>query len=268
MEPWKYEPARDLDLSPLEKARSIRREAGLFETAGHLMWLGIVKTYLKAYHRLSIVGRERLPCAPPFVLVSNHTSHLDGLTLASVLPWKLCDRVFPVAAGDVFFETPIVSFFAASFINALPMWRRNCGIHALKELRDRLIGEPCGYILFPEGTRSRDGSMGSFRAGLGMLVAGTQVPVVPCNLQGAHRALPPGSRWPRPYRLRLVIGSPLLFEGVSDDREGWAKIARRSEDAVRALARGPHPGDGPALSPGTTPGPLSPRGAAKGPDAP
>ena len=65
-------------------------------------------------------------------------------------------KIFPIAAGDVFFETPAWAAFAAGIMNALPMWRKKFGPHALQELRQRLVEEPCAYILFPEGARSRD----------------------------------------------------------------------------------------------------------------
>ena len=91
--------------------------------------------------------------------------------------------------GDTFFQTPIMRAFAAGAMNALPLWRKNAGRHAMEDLRQRLIGEPCGYILFPEGTRSRDGAMKRFKAGVGMLVNGTRVPVIPCHIEGTHRAL-------------------------------------------------------------------------------
>ena len=71
------------------------------------------------------------------------------------------------------------------------------------------MDEPCGLILFPEGTRSRDGSLQPFKAGLGMLTAGTAVPVIPCYLDGAYQAFPPTARWPRPRKIRLKVGHPL-----------------------------------------------------------
>ena len=81
-------------------------------------------------------------------MIANHTSHLDALLLAAALPCRLCDCVFPVAAGDVFFNTPATSLFSATLLNALPMWRKNCGPHALADLKKRLIEEPCGLICF------------------------------------------------------------------------------------------------------------------------
>jgi 1-acyl-sn-glycerol-3-phosphate acyltransferase len=235
MEPWNYEPARDLDLPPVERAKSLRRESGLFSTAGHLAWRLATQAFFATYHRLSVSAEGPIPHEPPFVMIANHTSHLDALVLASVLPYRLCDRVFPVAAGDVFFNTPAVSLFAATMLNALPMWRKNCGSHALAELRERLVEEPCGLILFPEGARSRDGSLQPFKAGLGMLIAGTDVPVIPCHLHGTFLAFPAGTWWPRPRKLRLKIGQPLVFDSVPNGREGWNQIATQTNEAVRRL---------------------------------
>jgi 1-acyl-sn-glycerol-3-phosphate acyltransferase len=234
--PWKLEPARDLGLPFGERLRSHQREAGLIETAGHLAWWGLVRAYLASCHRLQVVGRKHLPDKPPFVLVANHASHLDALTLAAPLPWRLRDRIFPIAAGDTFFQTSARAVFAVGFLNALPMWRMKCGPKALKALRQRLLEDPCVYILFPEGTRSRDGSMRPFKPGLGMLVAGADVPVVPCSLQGTYESLPAHRAWPRFRRITLRIGEPLLFPTVSNDRTGWETIAAQTEAAVRTLA--------------------------------
>jgi 1-acyl-sn-glycerol-3-phosphate acyltransferase len=235
MKSWNYQPARDFELTPVERARSLKRESGIWSTIGHLVWHGLAKTYVKVYHGLSIEGTEHLPAAPPFVLIANHSSHLDAIVLGAALSCRLCDQVFPVAAGDVFFETPALSLFSSQMLNALPMWRKNCGPHALAELKKRLVEEPCGYILFPEGARSRDGSIHRFKAGLGMIVAETAVPIVPCWITGAHQAWPPETRWPRPRKVRLKIGPPLTFESTPSSREGWERISREAEEAVRRL---------------------------------
>ena len=120
-------------------------------------------------------------------------------------------------------------------LNALPMWRKRCGSHAMQELRDRLLGDPAIYLLFPEGTRTRDGQMGRFKPGLGMLIAGSPAPVVPCHLSGTFDALPSGRHFPRPKALHLHIGSPLVFADVTNDRAGWTHIAATLEAAVTAL---------------------------------
>ena len=223
-------------MPPRGRLRSLQRESGLISTGMRLGWWSFVRCYLSGWHRLSITGRQNIPARPPFLLVANHTSHLDALVLATPLSWRQRDRIFPIAAGDVFFQTPLVSAFAAGMLNALPMWRKNCGPHALEQLRRRLLDEPCAYILFPEGTRSRDGLMSAFKPGLGMLIAGTNVPVVPCHLDGCFRAWTAEQRWPRPRPIRLRIGEPLDFGSVANNKDGWRHVASTAEERVKALA--------------------------------
>ena len=235
MDEWKIQPARDLGLSPTKRLRSLQRESGLAQSALHQLWWAAVRCHLAVWHRPEIHGRIHLPSHPPFVLVANHSSHLDTFVLSSILSWRWRDRIFPIAAGDTFFETPAQTCFSALAMNALPMWRRKCGSHALAELRRKLV-EDCGiYILFPEGTRSRNGNMAPFKPGVGMLVAGNNVPVVPARLCGAFEAWPTCRRLPRPGRIRVELGPPMSFASVRNDREGWLQVAHRTEEAVRGL---------------------------------
>lgn len=238
MEDWKLEPARDLGLSAADHYKSLRREAGLGELLLQAAWWTLIRGYLLAYHRFRVIGRANIPPQPPFILIANHTSHLDALCLAASLPWRLRQRVFPVAAGDTFFHTDRAARFSAVALNALPMWRHNCGRHALRELRERMIAEPCSLILFPEGTRSRDGALGEFKPGLGMLVAASPVPVVPCHIDGAFRAYPPGASRPKPTTITIRIGSPLHFDDTPATRDGWEHVTATARSAVTTLRDG------------------------------
>jgi 1-acyl-sn-glycerol-3-phosphate acyltransferase len=190
---------------------------------------------LKLFHRFRVEGREHLPAGAPFVVVANHSSHLDAIALAAGLPPALREFAFPIAAGDTFFVTKATAAFAAIFLNALPMWRKKCGPHAMEALRARLVEGRTIYLLFPEGTRTRDGTMAEFRSGIGMIVAGTNVPIVPAYLDGCFAAMPPGRRLPRPAPIVLRFGAPLSFGMVENDRAGWRQIASELESAVRAL---------------------------------
>jgi 1-acyl-sn-glycerol-3-phosphate acyltransferase len=234
---WNYKPAKDLGLAETERSRSVARETGLAGFLGRNLWWWWVRGVLRIAERVEIAGRENFPKSAPLIVIANHSSHLDVLVLATALPAGLRNSVFPLAAGDTFFHTPAVAAFAAGMLNALPMWRKNCGHHALATLRERLVSEPCGYILFPEGTRSRTGEMAAFRPGIGMMVAGTSVPVVPCYLQGTFQSLPPGARWPKRGRIRLEIGKPMNFDTIPDTKEGWKAIADQLSQAVKALAK-------------------------------
>ena len=237
MDEWKLEPARDLGLPLRQRLRSLDRESGLIESALHIAWWTGIACYLKLFHRLEVAGRDHLPSRPPFVVISNHSSHLDALVLGAMLDWRSRDRVYPLAAGDTFFESLPASAFAALTLNALPIWRKGFDPRDILALRRRLLDGPCAYILFPEGTRSRDGRMSRFRRGIGMLVAETPVPVVPCHLEGAFQAWPARRALPAFGKLRLTIGRPLDFSGVKNDAAGWTQVAAESESAVVRLKR-------------------------------
>src|SRR5213595_1581310 len=235
MEPWQLQPARDTGLTPAERFRSVRRESGLLENVAQQACFSVLRIYFSIAHRLTITGREKLPAHGPFVLVANHCSHLDALALGAALTPRHRERAFPIAAGDVFFQTTVTSTFSAIVLNALPMWRKNCGPHALADLRAKLQEERAIFIIFPEGGRSRNGSMMAFKHGLGMLVAETNVPVVPCGLVGTFEALPPHRKLPRPLAITLVIGDALEFASTANDRNGWSQIAATAESSVRHL---------------------------------
>lgn len=235
MTDWHMRPARDLALPLGDRLRSHRREGGLLSFAGNAAWRTAVRAYLAAAHRLEVTGAHNLPVAAPFVMVGNHTSHLDALTLCAALPGHLARHAVALAAGNVFFKSAGAAIFAATALNALPIWRDSTSADDLIFLRTRLTEDGLVFILFPEGTRSRDGALGRFRPGLGAFVAGSAVPVVPCFLQGAHACWPATRRLPRPGKLRLVIGTPLHFDRVPDNKKGWLQVALEAEQAVRDL---------------------------------
>ena len=236
MKPWTLRPADDFHLSLRQRLTSLRRETGFVATLCRAAWWGLVRT-LSTGVSPSRSARARKPAQiRPFVLVANHASHIDALTLSAGLPMSLCDRTSALAAGDTFFTHLSISVFAALALNALPIWRRQTKRDYLTQLRERLAERSCVYLIFPEGTRSRDGSMAQFKPGLGALVAGTEIPVVPCHIAGAHRAWPPSAKFPRPRKIMLRIGQPITFAGVENDPDGWRDIAARAESAVRALA--------------------------------
>jgi len=211
MRKWRYEPARDLDQPFIERLRHFPREPDMLvygaRSLAALVWRG----WLRMYHRLTITGREHLPVDGSFVLVANHASHLDTLCLLAALRMRQLHRSFPAAARDYFFVSAPRVAAAAVFVNALP-FERQIHIRQSLELCRHLLANPGNVlILFPEGTRSPDGTIGVFRPGIGWLLAGTTIPVLPCRLDGCYRALPKGAWVPRPYRLRLTIGAPRVY---------------------------------------------------------
>lgn len=232
---WQYKPAADLDESLTERLRRFPREPDMTVYALRSLGALILRGWLHTYHRLTITGRENLPSEGSFVMVCNHTSHLDTLCLLSALPLSKLHRAFPAAAQDYFFVDIPRLAVAAVMVNALPFGRQTQLRHNLDLCRQLLANPGNVLILFPEGTRTTTGTVGQFKPGVGLLLAGTDLPVVPCHIEGAFDAWPKGQFLPRPRRVHLTIGQPRTFESLPADKESAERIGQELQQAVTGL---------------------------------
>ncbi len=147
MTDWNYKPAHDHALPPMQRLRSERREPGTISWIAHRVSLRLLRWWMHVYNRLEVVGAENFPRETPFIVVANHSSHIDALVVAAILPDEVLNETFPIAAGDVFFEVPAIAAFAAAIINALPMWRKKVGRHALDDAVPIFLVHPAGRHL-------------------------------------------------------------------------------------------------------------------------
>lgn len=195
----------------------------------------IIRCLLRVYNRFEIVGHEQLRTNRSLVLVANHSSHLDTLCLLAALPLGKLHQAFPAAAADYFFQRGPRTWMAR-VLNAFP-FRRDVSARRSLSLCRHLISRPGNIlIMFPEGTRSRNGDTQPFKLGVSALVAGRDVAVVPCYLQGAFDAWPKGKRFPRPRKIRLIIGVPCSYAKFSADKKNLSVIASQLHEAVKILA--------------------------------
>lgn len=200
----------------------------------------VLRGWLRTYHRLEIRGRENLPTHKSFVLVANHTSHLDTLCLLAALPLRKLHRAFPAAAADYFFESVPRIWIAAVMVNALPFGRQT-HIKQSLVLCQHLLENPGNVlIIFPEGTRSPTGAIGRFKPGIGALVAGRDVAVLPSYLKGGFKAWPKGRVLPRPAKLQLTIGKPRSFANIEATKEAANTIAAELEQAIKDMDHESH----------------------------
>jgi 1-acyl-sn-glycerol-3-phosphate acyltransferase len=235
---WQYEPAPDLDKSLAERLRQFPREPDITIYGLRSLAALLLRGWLRFYHRLEIVGREHLPVQGSFVVVANHTSHLDTLCLLAAMPLRKLHRVFPAAAQDYFFVSVPRLAIAAVVVNALPFGRQKNIRKSLEMCRELLANPGNVLILFPEGTRTATGRMGEFKPGIGLLVAGAELPVVPCHLSGGFAAWPRGKWIPRPRKLVLRIGPPRNYSSLAHGKETAEQICAGLQNAVADLGRG------------------------------
>ena len=164
----------------------------------------LFRCYFRIYHRGRILHADRLPATGAFILAGNHVSFLDppfyGLC---------CRREAFYMARDTLFRNPIAGAILRSW-NCVPINRDRGDIGALRTML-RMLGEGKAVLMFPEGTRSRDGQLQEARAGIGMIVAKAKVPIVPMRISGTDRALPRGASLPRPAQVTVVFGEPFEY---------------------------------------------------------
>jgi 1-acyl-sn-glycerol-3-phosphate acyltransferase len=177
-------------------------------------------------------GRQWLDGAGPFVLLANHSSHLDTVSLLSLFPlWRLRE-IQPVAAADYFERNRLVAWFSHTFFNTLPIARsritpENNPIQLmLAQLR---AGK--SLIIYPEGTRGSGEEIGPFRPGIAHLIEQMpRLPVIPVYLINHGRCLPKGEWFPVPFFCEIRIGPPQVFSG-GNRRE----ILKRLRSAILSL---------------------------------
>ena len=233
---WHYETAQDLNEGIVSRLRRCPREPDILVYG--LRWAAAswIRASLHILHHLKVIGREHLPREGSYVLIANHSSHLDTLCLLSALPLKRIHCAFPAAAADCFFTRSSRIAISAAVVNALPFDREAHFRQSLNRCKELLARPGTILIFFPEGTRSLTGEIREFKPGIGTLLAGTDFPVVPCHISGAFEAWPKGRILPRPGRLRLAIGTPRTYPALSPGKESAQRICRELQQAVRELA--------------------------------
>lgn len=193
----------------------------------------------------------------PVVFVANHSSHLDTPLILGSLPARYAKKIAVGAAADYFFDARWRAAVTAVVFNAFPVERR--GSRKLRSLAPNLLDRGWSLLLFPEGTRSEDGWMGSMRMGAAQLCVTRNIPCVPIALRGTYAAMPRGRNWPMPGRPRVVVryGAPIRpdeGEGArtfqqriagsfaqlwAEEDMGWYQSLRASAEGSIALPTGP-----------------------------
>lgn len=192
----------------------------------------ILKPFIRRKATVTVRGLEHLEGVHgPFVVVSNHTSHLDAPLVITSLPEKLSRYVAAGAAADYFFDVWWRKGLTALFFNAFPVDRT--GLRGRKGLATSLLDDGVPLLLFPEGTRSRTGEIGAFKPGAAALCISRDVPCLPVAIVGASAAMPYGKSWPDRGRppIHVTFGEPLRPE----DGESVAAFSERIAKEVRGL---------------------------------
>lgn len=159
---------------------------------------------------------ERVPLQGPVILASNHASFLDPPLVGAGL-----SRMVNYLARDTLFDVPLLRSLLRSW-KVVPVDREGGGGAGLKAILARLL-EGGVILLFPEGTRSPDGSLRPAKSGIGLTVIKSAAPVVPVRVFGTFEAYGRHARWPRPRRLTVVYGQPMEFRALREEARDCSK---------------------------------------------
>jgi len=192
----------------------------------------LFRVMFAVYFRWRIFNPERVPLTGGVILASNHSSFLDPPLVGSALP-----RAINYLARESLFRFPGIGALLRSW-NSVPVDRDGGGASGLREILNRLLAGG-GIILFPEGTRTRDGKLQPARSGIGLTVIKSDVSVVPVRTFGTFEAYGRKHKFPRPYRVIVKYGQPMRFEALRAEAKTCPKprlkeIYQEVADAIMA----------------------------------
>lgn len=176
--------------------------------------------------RPKVEGRENIPPRGPVILASNHLSFVDSMLIPMVAP----RRVAFIAKAEYFETKGIKGRFMKAFFTAIGAVPVRRGDHrAAKESLDQslaVINSGNAFVIYPEGTRSRDGRLYRAKVGVGWLALKSGAPIVPVAVQGTQHLLPVGSKIPKLVPVTVRFGQPIYASKLEFPGEAVAENSR------------------------------------------
>ncbi len=193
--------------------------------------------------KVTVTGKAFIPHNRSTLVVANHSSHLDMGLVKYALGTYGKDLV-ALAAKDYFFEgNRVRTMFVENFTNLVPL-DRNAGMRQTLRAVGSLIDEGKTVLIFPEGTRSTDGTLRPFKGAVGYLALQHRVDLLPVYVGGTFEALPKGAKWLRRRDVSAKIGLPLEIQEIERLCEGLGpvdrarRVAQMCQKAIEELKAG------------------------------
>lgn len=196
----------------------------------------VMRFAAQTWFGLEVRGTENLPKKGAFIVAANHCSHIDtGMVVTAF--GERGGELFIMGARDYFFNWKAKGWFFHTFLNVVPFERTANMVEGLR-LAKSLLRSQHPVLIYPEGTRSVNGRLQPFKAGIGWLGVELGVPIVPCYIDGTYTALPKGSTLPRRSKARVTFGAPITMEQYLAQKHAHAdkrELYRRIADDVRSV---------------------------------
>lgn len=233
------EVVRSEDITEEDKKR-VGLKQGKTEWAISVFLLAILRLILKTFFRLEVRGVENLP-KPPFIIVSNHCSNMDGFVVGTSVP-SATFRIMYFQGFQTYFAGWWLPALFGRLVHAIPIDPETFLSKAFRMSSWVLKNERI-LCIFPEGGRSIDGEPMEFKKGIGILALQHRVPVVPALIEGSFDALPRGSLWPKFRKVRITFGRPfhpseLDLSGKPEGMDEYQFYANEIREKVIKLKEG------------------------------
>lgn len=191
----------------------------------------IITFVYDAFFRGEVVGVENLPKEGPFIVASNHASHLDPPAVGCHIPRQLA-----FFARKTLWKGGFASWWLNG-VGAIPVDRDGTSdIGAMKNVL-RALQSGKVITLFPEGTRSPDGTLQPPKTGVGMIACRSRVPVIPARIFNSHIAFGRGGKLRLGTPMTIVYGKPLPPEAYDDPKAGKERYQLASEKIMAAIGQ-------------------------------
>ncbi len=179
---------------------------------------------------IETVGLDRLDRKTPYVFMSNHLSFLDAPLLVTVI-----DRPVRFVAKRFVFRIPVLGL-GMRFSGYVPIDREGAGEGRRRIARAAELIRTKGYsfLVYPEGTRSREGALLPFRRGGFFLALDTGAPIVPVSIRGTYELMPRGTRHVKKGTVRFVFHEPVAVDGLT--LEDLPALMERVREAIASAA--------------------------------
>ncbi|HEX2935574.1 MAG TPA: AMP-binding protein [Bacteroidales bacterium] len=174
--------------------------------------------FFKLFFRFKGEGASNIP-NEPCIIVPNHQSFLDALFVASFLKYTQMRKTF-FYAKEKHIRNPLLKFLANR--NNIIIMDLNRNLKESIQKMAEVLKKKKNLIIFPEGTRTRDGKLGDFKKTFAILSRELNVPIVPVSIHGAFEAMPRGRIFPIPFRriyvefMKPVYPGNFSYDDLSD----------------------------------------------------
>lgn len=182
------------------------------------------RNFFRLYFRMNRSGLENIPDGPA-ILTPNHQSFIDGLFVTGFLKWKTVRETYFYAKRK-HISNRFLNFMANR--NNVIIMDVNTDLKESIQKMAEVLKQGKKIIIFPEGTRTTDGSLGDFKKTFAILSKELNVPVIPVAINGAYKALPRGSRFPRPFTKIEVNYLPT----VSPEKFDFDSLTKKVKDLI------------------------------------